>query len=80
MMEWISSKERLPDDETPVLILVANNIRIGELRWEIPGYEDNYESYRYWDDPKDAGQFWEGLDVTHWMPLPDPPTEPTDVL
>ncbi len=63
----------LPPDETPVLALVGGKWRIAELRWDHPGYEDTYTSYRYWDDPEDEGQCWEWGDVTHWIELPGIP-------
>ena len=71
--QWIPVSERLPDDETPVLIFHHTKIRIGELVWEHPGFEDNYDAFRYWDDPENDGQGWEWGDITHWMPLPEPP-------
>ena len=71
--KWISTKERLPPMETPVLIIYQTDIRIGELRTEYPGFEDTYKAFHYWDDPVDDGQGWEWNDVSHWMPLPDLP-------
>jgi hypothetical protein len=70
---WTSTEDRLPPDETPVIILLDGVPAIGELRWEHPGYEDTYQSFRYWDNPHDDGQCWEWHQVTHWMPLPDAP-------
>lgn len=70
---WIAVTERLPKDETPVLILWNGLIRIGERRWEEPTHEDTYERFWYWDDPEDDGQCWENMDVTYWSPLPTPP-------
>ncbi len=67
---WVSVEERLPADETPVLILRNQEVRIGELRWEHPGFEDTYKAFRYWDDPLNDGQCWEWPEITHWMPLP----------
>lgn len=73
MSEWIETTEYLPENETPVLIVINGAIRIGELRWEHPGFEDTYKSFQYWDDPEDDGQIWDWVDVTHWMPLPELP-------
>ncbi|MDP2262655.1 MAG: DUF551 domain-containing protein [Hydrogenophaga sp.] len=70
---WISVEGKLPPDETPVLIVWRGTVVIGERRWDHPGYEDRYQSYWYWDDPTDDGQDWGRDDVTHWMPLPEPP-------
>lgn len=70
---WKKTVNELPPDETPVLIILNGEIRIGELRWETPGWEETYEAFRYWDDPNDDGQIWEWHDVTHWMEIPDLP-------
>lgn len=61
----------LPAEYTPVLVLVNDRWRIGERRWEHPGYEDTFKPYWYWDDPDDDGQGWEVSDVTAWTYLPD---------
>lgn len=63
---WITCADRLPPDETPVPIMLDGELRLGELRWDHPGWEDTYQSYRYWDDPHDDGQDWQMHDVTHW--------------
>ena len=73
MGEWISTTHGLPPAETPVLIMCNGAVRIGELRWECPGFEDTFKPYQYWDDPIDDGQCWEWFDVTHWMHIPPPP-------
>ncbi len=58
-MEWISTKERLPDDDGNVLIFdKGHNIAIG--------YYDNVVSS--WYDLDDMRAF-----ITHWMPLPEIP-------
>lgn len=73
--QWIATADRMPPDETPVLIVLKGKVRIGELRWDHPGHEDSYTSYRYWDDPNDDGQEWEFADITHWAPMLPPPAE-----
>lgn len=70
---WVKCSERMPEPETPVLILLNGEIRIGEIRWDMPTGEESYQPFKYWDDPNDDGQPWEVFDVTHWMPLPAPP-------
>jgi len=72
-MEWISPNDRLPKQETPVLVIVSGHINILELRWEDPGYEDTYNRFQYWDDPNNDGQDFEWDSVTDWQPLPEPP-------
>jgi hypothetical protein len=73
MNDWILTTKALPPDETPVLIVHSGVVKIGELRWESPGFEDTFRPYRYWDDPVNDGQGWEWHDVTHWMQLPGVP-------
>ena len=74
MGEWIKCSERMPKAETPVLVMLNGEIRVAELRWDRPTYEETYKPFRYWDDPyDDDGQDWEVFDITHWMPLPEPP-------
>ena len=70
---WKDASKELPLDETPVLIVINGVIRIGELRWEHPTYEETYAAFQYWDDSFDDGQSWDFVDITHWMPLPATP-------
>ncbi len=72
-MSWTHVKDGLPADETPVLIVIKEKIRIGELRWEYPTFEETFRAYQYWDDPEHDGQDWDWKDVTHWTPLPAAP-------
>jgi hypothetical protein len=72
-MNWILTSCKLPPVETPVLIIHRGAVRIGELRWETPSFEDTFRAFNYWDDPNDDGQEWGWDDVTHWMPIPELP-------
>ena len=74
MAEWISVNDRLPDSNEDVLVCVIDSgepcvmygVRLNDGEWEWEG---------------DAiGGWWEPLDlqVTHWMPLPEPPKEVQD--
>jgi hypothetical protein len=77
-MEWISVEDRMPPDETPVLIVRMGEVRIGELRWERPTFEETFKAFRYWDDPLNDGQTWDSPgEITHWMPLPINPVDRT---
>lgn len=63
MSEWISVKERLPERFKPVLICREKNGK--------PYVEQGY---------KDVCEWWKVYgtrtkQVTHWMPLPEPPEE-----
>lgn len=75
MSEWIKCRDRNPQPETPVLIMVNGVMRIGEIRREHPTHEETYQPFFYWDDPVEDGQCWEEFDITHWTPLPEPPKE-----
>lgn len=91
MSEWISVKDRLPAFDQLVLVYARNKdtekkwnregIYTAELKnktpkpdpegkrnfWGLPGYDSEWTvwSWCYFSEP----------DVTHWMPLPDPPQE-----
>lgn len=59
MSEWISVKERLPEESTNVLV-VHDGGRV-TIEWMLSSRKFLYEEiYGY---------------VTHWMPLPEPPEE-----
>jgi hypothetical protein len=72
--QWISVDDLLPENKTPVIILLSGKPAIGELRLAKPYLDDVFSVYRYWDNPHDDGQDWEWSDVTHWMPLPSAPS------
>lgn len=57
---WIPVAERLPEDDEDVLVLVSGDVSMGYFNI-FRGYWVDYES----DDDN----------VTHWMPLPEPPKE-----
>lgn len=64
--QWISVNDRLPKDGKNVLVLIPYR-----------GVVLNYVSYRESDEwyvPDRLGRF-SLSDVTHWMPLPEPPKE-----
>lgn len=76
-MNWISVDERLPEENLTVLIYLKNgNISQANL------YEDG--DYSEYDDTHYTGVYWEDhnrdwtvelSDVSHWMPLLEPPKE-----
>lgn len=66
-MSWISVAERLPEPDVRVLVWLSShlpNVRIAS---------------RSWPDERDRWCWWGAAvpsrngNVTHWMPLPDPP-------
>lgn len=64
MSEWISVKDRLPENGKEVLFSDGSSIMVG---W----YNADEE---YWE-LTDADMIAYAQDVTHWMPLPRLPEE-----
>lgn len=63
-MKWIKCSERMPEADVSVLALWNGGIQVLFV----------HSSTGLWDD----GDFWSCIDhdeVTHWMPLPQPPEE-----
>ena len=61
VQEWISVKDGLPKDDSPVLVYKSRHS-------EAYG---NMETAYYWNQRRWMGCI--GETVTHWMPLPQPP-------
>ena len=78
MSDWISVDERLPTPETPVLVTTKQDgMQVLFRVWERcnPMIEPYYPDFLYWDDPKNDGMCIEDDQITHWMPLPEPPED-----
>lgn len=71
MSEWISVKDKLPEDERNVLAYYGFNRGDGDLGMRFIGVL----SYFAFDQNRHWQHEGIGLTVTHWMPLPEPPTE-----
>ncbi len=65
--EWISVEDRLPEKNAEVLVCHGN--WIGNLMnvYTYFGNDEWEDDYGYWSRTRDEG-------ITHWMPLPAPPT------
>lgn len=73
--EWISVKERLPEEGMQVLIYEGNsheNYR--DIRRRIATYKVRENGINWYE----GGQWNNGIYTTHWMPLPQPPKEKTE--
>ena len=85
---WISVNDRLPDDLEEVLILVKETEFYGQYKefsksyfCQYIGCVDDGEWFTVWchghryikDTAKEP--YSDKLEVTHWMPLPEPPKE-----
>lgn len=79
-MNWISVKDRLPDDEQEVLVIahgwdgrlvyVGSHKRVVAQKSWLTGITSKSSEWSLWG--------WSYLKepmVTHWMPLPEPPKE-----
>lgn len=67
MSEWISVADRLPKKDVNVLVTDG---RCWCGVWSLYGYSEFVD---FWED--EYGNFQPFDDVTHWMPLPEPPKE-----
>ena len=75
MINWISTAERLPPNETTVLIIMHGALRVGAIFTELSNWESGRVPCDYWDDPEDDGQCWSFCDVTHWAEINLPESE-----
>lgn len=60
-MEWIKCSDRLPDDSKPVLIMTDSYMQTA--------FFERDDDLWLWGD-----EAWSTQRVSHWMPLPEPPT------
>ena len=82
VQEWISVEDRLPEKKGTFLVYVkANNKWSGwsgyiKTTWFTPCYEgaeDRLQCKKIWYDYDSEFGDYEVRNVTHWMPLPQPP-------
>lgn len=75
--EWISVDDRLPERNTRVLVYAQGKEDgfEGEYVITITSYTDNLFGYNIsgWVEPWQY--FFVSYEITHWMPLPEPPTK-----
>lgn len=57
VQEWISVKDRLPEENTTVIVATDNGIVFQCLY--------SYDGWDLWDD--------NDVNITHWQPMPQPP-------
>jgi len=73
-MSWISVKDKLPEGDETVILFGRRMLQRGffvEPGHRSEGYMDVWVSCE-WDG---CGGYEEFEEVTHWMPLPEPPKE-----
>lgn len=71
MSEWISVKDRMPEDG--IFVLVCNDdghMMIAKWESEVVRWEYKYMNYDWdvWDEEEQGP-------ICYWMPLPEPPEE-----
>ena len=71
-MKWTSVKDRLPENSNEVLVFAPNCDIIGSILIGKYFNEDNAEDSAWTVYDFEESTFFEL--VTHWMPLPEPPT------
>jgi hypothetical protein len=67
-MKWISVKERLPEEMDMTVLL--NHKKFGVFQGYLMQFGKHWASVRYLGVAP-----YDFKTVTHWMPLPEPPTE-----
>ena len=69
MSEWIPVSERLPDEFVSVLVCIPSDAPLPTVR------------EAYWANGSWGAKMWiySADEVTHWMPLPEPPKEASNV-
>lgn len=65
MTEWIKCSERMPGHGLPVLVVGNDVVQKNIYEWDGSTWQDWRGDYD--ECPESA--------FTHWMPLPEPPTE-----
>lgn len=73
MNEWISVQDRLPakDDHTEYLITDGEHCFVGSYRHKAKAWDSHILG---WIQMQSGGK-WVDVEITHWMPLPEPPKE-----
>ena len=71
--KWIPITERLPEDESYVLVSFENATMV-----DIARYEEDDEGGSFYPGDEDEAYSKYGIYVNAWMPLPEPYREVTD--
>jgi hypothetical protein len=71
-MGWISVKDRLPQEDQLIVAarLYNSSMPDAAVCWFYNG------EFHLWTDGIDSGEYIRlAMEITHWMPLPEPPKE-----
>lgn len=70
--QWISCKDKMPEDNTLVLFVYVSKNGVKSVHY---GYHQTLKGLgSSWAKPSGGLQYCDD-DVTHWMPLPEPPKD-----
>lgn len=74
---WIPVEERLPKEYETVLVATDGGVAAAEIRLPDDEYDIDEPWWMVFKDRRERSMSWAGFvklrDVTHWMPLPEPP-------
>jgi hypothetical protein len=71
---WISVEDNLPAEYKFVLCWFEGRSEVMQIMWETPSFEETFKPFPYWIDGDERfTPDWQ--EITHWMPLPDPPKD-----
>lgn len=73
-MNWISVDERLPSDEAPVLGTNGRTIGVYMRFFDADGWCWSQQKWCWNLADPDGCEFDDDYEITHWMPLPAPPS------
>lgn len=73
MSEWISVKDRLPENEDEYVLAIASGRPKENIIWQDAYVFAYYSPESGWYS--DEYPEYEGFEVTYWTPLPEPPKE-----
>ena len=62
--EWISVKDKLPERSYKLHLVWVGITGVNSPNFDVAEWDESQQEWYGWTDV---------LDVTHWMPLPEPP-------
>jgi len=82
MPRWIPVGERLPKEYETVLVATDGGVSAGEIRFPDSECDMDEPWWMVFKNRRDQSVSWAGFvsfaNVTHWMPLPEPPARESE--